>query len=228
MKSLMSFDMEQFLILLEQYNLAIWPLHILGYLLGIAALLFAIRRTTWSGLIIILILSVFWLWNGAVFCLVYWGRVFPLAIFFGILWLIQVVLFLISLGTSRLSFRLGIDGYSLLGLLFILYAMFGYSLLGHFIGHVFPRFFPFGLVPCPTTIFTIGFFLLADKKVARHLLIIPLLVALSGILAATRGIYEDVGLVIAGLLGTLLIVLRDRDQRAAFKNDPPPRGYSGR
>lgn len=221
MFSLMSFDLEQFLILLEQYNLAIWPLQVLGYVLGIAALFFAVKGTKYSGKIITLVLSLFWLWNGAVFCLIYWSRVYPFARIFGVLWLIQVALFLSCLRTSRLSFRLGTDLYSMTGILFILYAMVGYSFLGHFIGHIFPRFFSFGLVPCPTVIFTFGIFLLTDKKLPRYLLIIPLLSALSGILAAYWGIYEDIGLVIAGLLGTIMILHRDGGKTAEGNKTGP-------
>jgi len=211
--SLMSFDLERFLVILERYNLAIWPLQILGYALGIAALFFAVTRTKYSGKIIIIVLSLFWLWNGAVFCLIYWSQVYPLAYVFGVLWLIQGLLFLGSLLRSSLSFRLRAELRSIIGILFILYAMVGYSLLGHFIGHVFPRFFPFGLVPCPTAIFTFGLFVLADKKFPEYLLIIPLLSALAGILAVYWGIYEDIGLVIAGLLGTIMIVHRNRNHK---------------
>lgn len=207
---MMSFDLQQFLVMLEQYNLAMWPLHIVASVLGIVAIFYAIKKTKYSDKIITLILALYWLWNGAVFCMIYWSQIYPFAYFFGVLWLIQVVLFLSSLRTSRLSFRLRTDLDSMIGILFILYAMVGYSLLGYFIGHVFPRFFPFGLVPCPTTIFTFGVFLLTDKKFPKYLLFIPLLSALVGILAVYWGIYEDIGLVIAGLLGTYLILHRDK------------------
>jgi hypothetical protein len=52
--------------------------------------------------------------------------------------------------------------------------------------------------------------MLSDKKIPKYLLVIPLLSSLSGLLAVYWGIYEDIGLIIAGLLGTIMILHRDR------------------
>jgi hypothetical protein len=210
---MMSFDLEQFLGILEQYNLAMWPLHIFAAVLGIVAVFCAIKKTKHSDKIILLILSLYWLWNGIVFCFMYWSRVYPFANVFGVLMVIQGILFLGNSMKLNLSFRLRGDVYSTVGIIFLLYAMVGYSVLGQFLGHVYPRFFQFGLVPCPTTIFTFGLFLLTDKKLPKYLLVIPLLSALSGILAVYWGVYEDIGLVMTGLLGTYLILHRDRKGR---------------
>ena len=73
------FNLEQFLGVLEQYNLSIWPLQIAAYLLGIAAVLFAFKKIKYSDRLIATILSLFWLWNGVVFCFMYWGTVYQMA-----------------------------------------------------------------------------------------------------------------------------------------------------
>jgi hypothetical protein len=140
----------------------------------------------------------------------YWRKVYPFASVFGVLLVIQGIMFLGNSIKSKLSFQLRGDIYSIFGVIFLLYAMVGYSVLGQFLGHVYPRFFQFGLVPCPTTIYTFGLFLLTDKKLPKYLFVIPLLSSLSGILAVYWGIYEDIGLVITGLLGTYLILHRDK------------------
>jgi len=207
---MLNFDLQQFLGVLEQYNLAIWPLQIFAYLIGFIALFLATRKTAYSDKIVLLILFLYWLWTGAVFCLNYWTTVYPFAKVFGVLLIIQALLFLAGMIRSNVSFRLRTDLYSIIGIIFIFYAMVGYQLLGHFIEHSYPRFFAVGLVPCPTTIFTFGLFMLSDKKFPKYLLIIPLLSSLSGSLAVYWGIYEDIGLFIAGLLGTYLILHRDR------------------
>ena len=94
---------------------------------------------------------------------------------------------------------------------FVVYAMVGYQVFGYVLDHVYPRFFPFGLVPCPTTIFTFGLFLMTEKKLPQYYLIIPIIVALGGFLAVSKGIYEDVGLIITGLLGTILVLQKDKN-----------------
>jgi Family of unknown function (DUF6064) len=67
----------------------------------------------------------------------------------------------------------------------------------------------FGLVPCPTTIFTFGMLLLAARP-KRPLLWPPLVWSVIGFFAAVKfGISEDVGLLLAGIV-TAAIVLRLR------------------
>jgi hypothetical protein len=67
------------------------------------------------------------------------------------------------------------------------------------------------VAPCPVTIFTFGLLLLADKRVPKYLLVIPFLWSLLGFSAALAlTIREDIGLLIAGVLGTILIAVRDR------------------
>jgi hypothetical protein len=103
-----------------------------------------------------------------------------------------------------------LNGYSLTGLVLITYAILGYPLIGTFLGHNYPQSMPFGLAPCPVTVFTIGMYLLTDKKIPKLFLVIPLIWALGGIMPVSVGIFEDIGLIISGLLGTALILYRDR------------------
>lgn len=53
----MTLTLEQLLSTFESYNLAIWPMQVLAYLLGITALFFAIKRTQYSSRIVVGILS---------------------------------------------------------------------------------------------------------------------------------------------------------------------------
>ena len=99
--------------------------------------------------------------------------------------------------------------YTLIGILFVLYAIIGYQILGYYLGHIYPKFFAVGLVPCPTTIFTFGIFLIISKKIPIKYFVIPLMISLGGFLAAYNGIYEDIGLIIAGILTIILIIKRD-------------------
>jgi hypothetical protein len=94
------------------------------------------------------------------------------------------------------------------GIVFIIYAMAGYQLLGYSLGHVYPEFFPFGLVPCPTAIFTFGVLLITNKKIPGYYLLIPAIFAAGGFLAVSKGVFEDIGLIIAGLTGSYLLLRR--------------------
>lgn len=191
------------------YNLLIWPMQVVAYLLCIAALVLAVVRIRYSNRIVAAILAFFWLWLGIVF----WLRsasAFPPGYVFGALCIIQGVLFLVGVARPNVSFRMGTDVYSIVGILFIAYAMIGYPVLGYLVGHIYPQTVLVGIFPCPTTVFTLGLLLCTDGKVPKYLLIVPLLFSLSGFLWTYIGIVEDIGLIIAGFLGTPMIVYRDR------------------
>jgi hypothetical protein len=85
-----------------------------------------------------------------------------------------------------------------------------YPIIGGLLGHGYPRSPSFGVAPCPTTIFTFGLLLWTSVRVPIYVLAIPLLWSLIGFSAALwLGIREDIGLPIAGVLSTALLVWRD-------------------
>jgi hypothetical protein len=87
--------------------------------------------------------------------------------------------------------------------------MIGYQIFGYHLGHIYPKFFPVGLVPCPTTIFIFGLFVIINAKIPIKYVAIPFMISLGGLLAAYNGIYEDIGLIILGIWGTILIIKRN-------------------
>lgn len=96
------------------------------------------------------------------------------------------------------------------------YAMVAYPLLGLALGHVYPRAPMFGVGPCPTTIFTFGVFLLAARPVPRALLAVPLLWSLLAVSAAfLLGVWQDLLLPVAGILGTVGVLVGGRRSDAA-------------
>jgi len=202
--------LEQLLDTFERYNLDIWPMQIIAYILGIIAVFFAIKRPRYSDRVIMGVITFMWLWSGIGFYLLYAGPVYKPAYILGALTVVQAVLFLVGVFKPVMSFGFRLNIFSVTGLLFITYAMIVYPVLGYFIGHVYPQSLPFGLVPCPVTIFTFGLLLMTDKKVPVLYLIIPLLWAIGGIMPVSLGITEDIGLIISGVLGTAMIIYRDR------------------
>ncbi|MBN2400702.1 MAG: hypothetical protein JXI33_10235 [Candidatus Aminicenantes bacterium] len=209
----LSFNLDQFLTLLQGYNLAIWPLQVIAYVLGIAALLLAALKTKYSGSLIMAILAFFWLWTGAVFNLVYFRPFYPLAIVFVFLFVIQGIIFAAAAaGKPQLSFSFQHNARTFTAKLMALYALVGYPLLEMFLGRGYPRTLPFGLVPCPTTIFTLAILLLADKKLPWYVFAIPVLYSFGGIVPIASGIYEDIGLVTGGLLALFFLLRKGKKQ----------------
>jgi hypothetical protein len=68
----------------------------------------------------------------------------------------------------------------------------------------------------PTTIFTSGILLWTRSTLPKILLVIPLLWSIIGFSAAVSlGIREDIGLLVAGVAGTTMIVIRDKPRGTA-------------
>jgi hypothetical protein len=208
----LSVDLEQLLSVFAAYNLAIWPMQVFAYLAGMVALYSATKQTRFSDNIASGILSFFWVWTGAVFCVFFWAPSYPAAYAFGVLYVTQGVVFLLNAIKPALSFKSQRNAFALIGWLFIAYAMAGYPLVGYFLGHVYPRSIPFGLVPCPTAVFTLGLLMLTDKGVPRHVLVIPAIWSICAIVPVASGIYEDAGLILAGLVCIPLLLRRDRQK----------------
>lgn len=211
------FSIDQFLEIFEAYNGAIWPAQIIAYLLAAGALLLTVRRRPYTDRVVGGILAFFWIWMGAVYHLAFFSTINPAAYGFGALFIVQGVLFL-AFGAidPRLTFRLRRDRYGHAGGLLMLYALVVYPGLGVLLGHGYPQAPMFGVAPCPTAIFTFGLLLWTAGRVPGWLLVIPALWALIGTTAALQlGIREDLGLVVAGLLGVGMLLYRNRREGSA-------------
>lgn len=201
--------LEQLLDLFAVYNERVWPMQIVAYLLGVAGFVLAFRKSNLSSRLIPAILAFFWLWVAFVFWLPNALGGFTPGYLFAGFFLIQGLLFLIQVVRPKLVFGYQASLAVWLGIFFMLYALVGYPLLGVLVGHVYPYAPPFGLTPCPLITFSFGLFLLTVQKVPNGLMIIPFCYALSGILWASMGVWEDIGMVLSGLLGIGLIWARD-------------------
>jgi hypothetical protein len=169
-----------------------------------------LKPNSLSNRVITLLLACLWLWMGIAYHLVFFTRINQAAYAFAALFLAQAALFLSSgIVKKALTFRVRWNAVGIIGGLFILYSLLIYPAVGFFSGHRYPYSPTFG-APCPTTIFTFGLLLWADRKVPRYMLWIPLLWSLIGMFAAiSLGMLEDVGLPVAGIIGTTLILLRN-------------------
>lgn len=206
------FTTEQFLQVFEQYNRAIWPAQWIGYLLGVSAVHLAVARKPGSDRYLNRILALFWIWMGVVYHLLFFSGINTAAWLLGVLFVVQGAAFLLLNKTGiQLQYGYRNDLYGITGGALILYAMVLYPLLGHLMGHAYPQSPVFGVAPCPTTIFTFGLLLWTKGRVPYWLLAIPGIWSLVGFSAAVSlTIYEDTGLVVAGLAAVILLVRRNR------------------
>lgn len=210
---MMPFTVEQFLDLFARYNLSIWPLQIVFYVLGAAAITMALRPKGGRDRIISAILSFLWLWNGIAYHILHFSQINRAAYLFGLLFIVQGILFgLNGVVRGKIHFGLNVFGpRQIFGLAALAYATIIYPLLGSMAGHGFPFSPMFGVAPCPTTIFTFGLLLLTTGPVAFHLLAIPLCWSIVGFGAALNfGIIEDTGLIIVGVASVAILVIQGR------------------
>ena len=205
------FTVEQFLNVFAEYNQAVWPFQIILNLLALVLIILCFKKVKYGNKINSGILAFLWLWIGIVYHIIHFTSINKAAYVFGIIFILQGIVFMYAgILKNQISFKYTTSLYSITGAIFILYALIIYPIVGHILGHVYPQSPTFGL-PCPTTIFTFGILLFTDKRIPKYVLIIPFLWSLIGFSAAVNlSVYEDFGLVIAGVLGTLFIYLRDR------------------
>ncbi|SMO60514.1 hypothetical protein SAMN06265218_106201 [Fodinibius sediminis] len=206
------FTTEQFLQVFREYNQAIWPAQGVGYMLGGVILWLLVNKRRGSAdTYINSILGLFWIWMGVAYHMVFFAAINPAAYIFGTFFMVQGIAFvMLSRSEVKLYYGFHRDSYGSTGMLFILYAMVIYPVLGYLLGHGYPESPVFGVAPCPTTIFTFGVLLQARGGVPLWLLVIPAFWSLIGFSAALHlTIYEDVGLVIAGVGGVLMLWYRN-------------------
>lgn len=209
------FTTEQFLDVMARYNEAVWPMQVAFYVLAGLLVLWGVRSSRASDRWASGLLAFLWAWMGVVYHWVFFTSINPAAWLFGALFVAQAAVFLLAgaLG-ARLSFRLETDAYGVTGAAFMAYALVLYPILGALAGHPYPHSPTFGL-PCPTTIVTFGLLLWATRRVPLWVLAVPAIWSLIGTGAALRfGIPEDYGLLVAGVVGTIMIVLKNRRLRA--------------
>ncbi|KPV41940.1 hypothetical protein AN478_00130 [Thiohalorhabdus denitrificans] len=199
------FTTEQFFEVLIQYNEAVWPVQILMNLLALAAVALLVWPRPYSSRLISGILALLWAWTGIAHHLAFFATVNNAAYGFGAVFLAGAAAFLWA-GTMKgnLVFGSASGPYRVLGGVLVVYALLVYPVLSEVLGHGYPATPTFGL-PCPTTIFTTGMLCFLGAPFPRYVLVAPVLWSVVGVQAAFLfGVYQDLGLLVSGLVGVLL------------------------
>jgi len=201
------FTTEQFFSVFETYNSNVFPAQIIILLLGLFILYITLFSRFEKNTLIGSMLGLFWIWMGAVYHIIFFSSINPPAFVFGTLFILQGIFFLVeTLIRKKLvfSYLRGTRGY--LAVILILFGLIVYPLISYFLGGAISKTISFGL-PCPTTIATFGFLMLASKKISKYLLIIPSLWAIIGTTAALQfGVYQDFLLIISAIIANIYIL----------------------
>lgn len=207
----MPFTQTEFKQVFATYNESIWPAQIIAYLFALSIMVMISRQSRRTNTLICAILAAYWIFVGIVYHIMHFSTINPAAYAFGVLSVIQGILFIFNGIISdrlRFGYTKGIALWT--GLVLIIYSMIIYPLLGGIFGHVYPESPVFGVAPCPITIFTFGILLLTIHKIPKHLLVIPAIWSLIGFTAALKlGIYQDFGLPVSALIA-IPILLRNQ------------------
>ena len=203
------FTTDQFLSVFKEYNQSLWPTQVILILIALLLLYFLFRKKIYSNSLISAGLALFWLWMGIVYHLIFFSQINPAAKIFGALFIIQAGLFIyygIIKHNLKFKYKKNIIGF--IAIVFFLYALIFYPLLGFALGNRYPEMPTFGL-PCPTTIFTFGLIMLLENR-KKTLFIIPILWSIIGFGAAIKlGIFQDIGLLIAGAASLVILFIKD-------------------
>lgn len=192
------FTREEFFQIFSEYNQALWPIQILAACLGILAVALLSSCRQLANRLIAGILSLLLFVNGIGYHWLFFSKINSVAIFFGAIFLIGGAALLIE-GTirNRIQFTVKRGYRSYLATLLILYALVIYPALGLLL-HPYPESPLFGVVPCPTTIFTLGFLILAVHPRPLYLVAMPLIwAAIGGTAAILLDVPQDWGLLAA-------------------------------
>lgn len=208
---MLPFDVETLYANLGQYNLAVWPMPVVGLLLGLGAVGLAFRPLPGGGRMIAVALAAFWAWIAAAYHFGHFATINFAAPIYGFVFLAESALICWSgLLRGGLTFASRRRWRLWPGLALIVLAGLGQPLADLLAGHHWPDIALFGTAPDPTALATVGFLLMADRP-ARYLAVIPALWALaSGATAWELEMWQGLAAPVATLAGTALLVVRPR------------------
>lgn len=211
---MLPFTRDAFTALFVSYNAAVWPAQIVAWGVGVGMVAAVLRPTPASGRLIAAGLALMWAWTGIAYHGLFFARINPAAVGFGALFVLQGLLLAVAgVARGRLRFASGSGPAAWVGWALVAYAAVLYPLAGLATGHRLAEMPPFGITPCPVTLFTFGLLLLTSTRVPWWLLAVPVAWSLLGGSAAfLLGIAQDWPLLFSGLSA---VWLRVRDRRRA-------------
>lgn len=195
------FTLDQFLGVFESYNRAVSvaPFFLAVLAAVIVGMLYS-RYQLKRG-IVPYVLALFWLWMGIVYHILFFSRINPAALPFGVVFVVQALMFVVAGARRWIQFEAAKNLRTIVGAGVMAYGLVAYPIIGAVVGHGYPLGPVFG-APCPTTIFTFGVLITSKQKYPAVLLVIPVLWSFLATQVLSLGIYEDAGLPLSAVLAT--------------------------
>jgi len=211
------FTKEQFFDLFAAYNEALWPALIALWIASVVVSLrlFSSRRPTDRR--VSALLAAHWAWSGLAYHAAFFTRINPVAWIFAMLFLVQAALFVwVGIVQRRLSFVPTRNGWTLMAWLLVAYSLVYPAI--NAVQHLTVSRIPTFGVPCPTTIFTAGFLMLAAPR-SWPLAIIPVIWSVvAGSAAVLLDVRADYALPIAGIALAIFSMQRSSEARTVQAN----------
>ena len=203
------FTTEQFFLVFENYNLKVFPVQLFIVILGVATLLLIHLKNRYKNRLIGCYLGLLWIWTGLVYHIVFFSAINKDAYVFGGIFILQGILIFINTFNQRLIFTFTPQSKDYAGYFLILFGLIIYPIIGIAAEGTLVRTITLGL-PCPSTIFTFGLFLLTMNKFPKYLLIIPSLWAIVGLSAAINfGVVQDYMIIISAIIADIILLRRN-------------------
>jgi hypothetical protein len=209
---MLPFTRDEFFLLFATYNGDIWPIQLVALGLGGSATALALWPRSYLHRAVWLAVASMWIWTGAVYHIVYFSVINPIAYVFGALFVLHgFLLFRSGVRIDGLPFANQWKDAQWVGMGLMVFSAIVYPALGVMSGHVFPSAPSFGVTPCPLTIFTFGLTMMTRAPAPSVLLIVPVIWSVIGGTAAIfLGVYEDFALFISAVAVVVLTWRRNR------------------
>ena len=147
--------------LIERYNLAAWPAHLLALWLGVAIAALLPRATPGRSRVVAAMLVALWAWVGWAFVATRYATINWAAPWLAGLFAVELLLLgWLGVVGGQLRFRYGEDARSRFGAALFAASLCLYPLLGPAFGRGWAQSELFGIAPDPTVLGTIGLLLL--------------------------------------------------------------------
>jgi len=207
-----------FLAMYDQFNAAVWPMQLVWYTSAVAMVGLALWPRRHASQLICLLAAAYLTWVGVAFFGVLDSGMGVLDGVVNLSWLwaatfiLEALLFLVA-GIVRhdLVFAPRWNLSSVLGAVFMFYALVAYPIIGLLSGHPLHTLPVFGLSPCATVIFFFGLLLWARSPAPKYLLLLPLAWALEATPSnIAMGHVADFGMALVGVITVGLLIWRDR------------------
>ena len=169
---MLPFDADSLFATIAYYHAAFRPLPWLAVVWGAAVIALALTATSRASL---LLLAVAWLWVGAAWHLATFAGINFAAPLYGAFFVLQGAILAWTAARGRLGLRYRGRLRDRAGLGLAVAALVAYPLLDRWSGIPWPAVRLPGADPCPTALFTLGILLLADRRSAAGLMVLPVL-----------------------------------------------------